>query len=320
VQNYNKKTKMNEFLEPTIKWHPAIELLLIVGAWIFSAILAAGVVLGIAYLMGIEDVAGMMDGQAASLSPIEINQLRWLQVIGHICQFLLPACLFIWIRQKTMRTQYLLLDNLPTAPQFSASVFWLLGSMAFIQFSYYLNQQIPLPEWATDTEKGIAEMVKAFLKMDTIGLLFFNLIVIAVVPAIGEEILFRGVIQRIMIRLTRNPHLGIWLTGIWFSAMHLQLEGFLPRMILGAMLGYLAYWSRSLWLPIGVHLLNNGLQVIAAYLLQQKIIDTDIEKIETFALLPTLVSTVLTLTIAYFLHNFSQKEQVEYLKEVYKED
>lgn len=320
MQNYNKKTKMNDFSAFKTQWHPAVELIVIVLAWFFSAILAGGILIGVGNLMGMDNVTAMMDGRVAKLSAMEINQLRGLQMLGHIGQFLLPAFIFMAIVKKTNQTQYLLLDKIPSFSLFSVAVCWLLGSMAFIQFTYYLNQQIPLPEWATNTEKDIAEMVKAFLKMDSIAILFFNLMVIAVVPAIGEEILFRGIIQRILIRLTQNPHIGIWLTGVWFSAMHLQLEGFIPRMVLGAMLGYLAYWSRSLWLPIGVHFLNNGLQVLAAYLLQKQIIATDIEKIETFALVPTLISTVLTALLAYFLHRSTQNEQTEYLAEVLTDD
>jgi len=88
---------------------------------------------------------------------------------------------------------------------------------------------------------------------------------IAILPAIGEELLFRGVLQRIFANWTKNIHLGVWIAAILFSAMHMQFYGFLPRMMLGVLFGYLFVWSGSLLLPILCHFINNGSAVIYAY-------------------------------------------------------
>ena len=100
--------------------------------------------------------------------------------------------------------------------------------------------------------------------------LLLNLLTVGVVAALGEELVFRGIVQQQMNKFVQNPILSIWITAIIFSAIHMQFVGFLPRMILGAGLGYLFYWSRSLWLPILVHFLFNSLQVVAYYFLGEK--------------------------------------------------
>ena len=101
---------------------------------------------------------------------------------------------------------------------------------------------------------------------------------IAIIPAIGEELLFRGVIQRIFTRWTRSNHWGIWIAAILFSALHMQFYGFVPRMLLGVLFGYLLVWSGSMWLPIIAHFLNNALAVIAMYMIDKELISPKVEE------------------------------------------
>lgn len=86
--------------------------------------------------------------------------------------------------------------------------------------------------------------------------------------------LFRGIVQPKLTEHFKNPILGIWVTAIVFSAIHMQFEGFFPRMILGAMIGYLFYWTNNLWVPIVAHFVNNGLQVVVAYFYKDLIVAT----------------------------------------------
>ena len=94
--------------------------------------------------------------------------------------------------------------------------------------------------------------------MNSISSLLINMVMIGVIPAIGEEFLFRGALQKIFSEWTKNKHLGIWISAILFSAMHLQFYGFIPRMLLGALFGYTLLWTGSLWIPIFGHFVNNG--------------------------------------------------------------
>ena len=101
--------------------------------------------------------------------------------------------------------------------------------------------------------------------MDSIIDLVFNLLVIAIIPAIGEELFFRGYLQQKLIKWNRSPHIGIIITAILFSIIHFQFSGLIPRFILGVLLGYIFYWSSSLWIPIIAHFVNNAQVLIIAY-------------------------------------------------------
>jgi membrane protease YdiL (CAAX protease family) len=101
---------------------------------------------------------------------------------------------------------------------------------------------------------------------------------IAVLPAVGEELLFRGVIQKLFSKITRSHHWGIWISAILFSALHLQFYGFIPRLLLGAMFGYLLVWSGSLWLPILAHFINNAAAVTALFMIDHGYLNPSIEE------------------------------------------
>ena len=149
-----------------------------------------------------------------------------------------------------------------------------LGVMAIISISPLIdvlstwNQGLQLPEslrsiedWMINTEKAAEVATNTLLNTDSWGGFFMNIIIIAIMAGIGEELMFRGVIQKILIGWTKNIHLGILYTAIIFSAIHFQFYGFVPRMILGMVLGYLYIWSKSLWVPVIAHAINNALTV-----------------------------------------------------------
>ena len=156
-------------------------------------------------------------------------------------------------------------------------------STPFISWVIELNANMVLPDfmsgievWMRNSEQQAEILTKAFLTFDGIGSLFYILIIVAVVPALGEELLFRGVLQKIFISWTKNPHIGIWITSILFSALHMQFFGFFPRLLLGLIFGYIFLWSKSLWLPILGHFINNGSVVIASYFYPESIENADI--------------------------------------------
>jgi membrane protease YdiL (CAAX protease family) len=134
-------------------------------------------------------------------------------------------------------------------------------------------------QWMKNAEENAAELTEVFLKVDSTGGLLFNLFMIALLPAIGEELLFRGVIQRIFTRMTQNIHWGIWISAILFSALHIQFYGFVPRMLLGVLFGYLLVWSGSMWLPVLAHFINNGFAVVAMYLIDKNVLNPQVEEI-----------------------------------------
>jgi membrane protease YdiL (CAAX protease family) len=120
--------------------------------------------------------------------------------------------------------------------------------------------------WMTEKEQEADLMIKSLIAAGSFGIMLLNLFTLALMPAIAEEFLFRGVFQRIFTRLFRSGHLAIWLTAFIFSAIHLQFFGFLPRFVLGLVFGYLFFWSGTLWLPVTAHFVNNAFPVIFSYL------------------------------------------------------
>jgi uncharacterized protein len=116
------------------------------------------------------------------------------------------------------------------------------------------------------SEEQAKQMTDVFLNTSSILDLCTNLLIVALLAAFSEELIFRGVIQNLLFEANKNPFLSILCTAIIFSAIHFQFYGFLPRMMMGMFLGYLYYWSGSLWIPILAHAVNNGLAVLFTWM------------------------------------------------------
>lgn len=134
-----------------------------------------------------------------------------------------------------------------------------------------------LETWMQTLEDTAAAATEKMLNVDTIGGLLANLFIIALIPAVGEELTFRGVLQQSLTRGIKNPHVAILLSAALFSFIHFQFYGFLPRMFLGILLGYMFYITGSLWTSILMHFLNNGTAVVLYYLNHKGIIDVDVD-------------------------------------------
>jgi len=250
-------------------------------------------------LFGLSHVVSMINGIDMS-DPASVRMLKFFQVFQTLGLFIAPSLLIAWLMQGNI-FQYL---KLRWPVNFSLAILVIILVFVlnpFINFLGNLNTEMHFPgwlggveKWMRDAEDAAQKLTEAFLKVDNVGGLLFNLFMIAVLPAIGEEFLFRGVIQKILTALTRNQHWGIWLSAALFSALHLQFFGFVPRLLLGAMFGYLLVWSGSIWLPILAHFINNAGAVIALYLVDKGIINSSVEEFGAgieywYYVLPSLV-------------------------------
>lgn len=218
-------------------------------------------------------------------NPETMDLLKYFQVVQAIGLFIVPPIIIGRLYYGKI-SEYLFLNKPFTGASILLVFVLMFFAAPFINFVGELNANMQFPGWLSgieswmkDAEQKAALLTEAFLKVDSMGGLLFNLFMIAFLPAIGEELLFRGVIQRIFTNMTKSPHWGIWISAILFSALHMQFFGFVPRMLLGAMFGYLLIWSGSMWLPIFAHFLNNGIAVIAMYMIDKKMINPDIEEI-----------------------------------------
>ena len=202
--------------------------------------------------------------------PENLRFLKYLQTIQAIGLFIIPAFIIAYLF-NTDSIRYLKFSSISVRP-ITLTIIILLGSIPIINMLNVINEAMQLPEWLSGIEAWMKEkemsaqgLTEAFLRMDSISDLIFNIVMIGVLPAIGEELIFRGVFQRLFAEWTKNIHWGIVIAAILFSAMHMQFYGFLPRLILGILLGYLFYWSGSIWVPILGHFVNNATAVIVYY-------------------------------------------------------
>jgi len=241
--------------------------------------------------------------------PVTLSILKLVQTLSAIGTFIVPPFILAWLFSNRPMN-FLSLDRKPDNFSLLLVLVVMIISTPLVNFLGELNSHLHLPgflkgveDWMRESEDKAAQLTEAFLDMKSPGDLFFNLFMIALLPAVGEELVFRGLVQKIFQQWSKNVHVAVWTTAFLFSAMHMQFYGFLPRMILGGMLGYMLVWSGSLWLPIVAHFINNAAAVIFTYLFQHEISGVDPDKIGTesdfTSLAASLVITVFLFSLLY---------------------
>jgi hypothetical protein len=221
---------------------------------------------------------------AAASTPESVGFLKYFQVLQSIGLFIIPPFILASLYHGSIG-EYLQINRSASASTYFLAAISLLFVIPFINFLGDLNSRMTFPEafsgiesWMRNMEDAAELMVEKFMKVEHISGLLFNLFMIAVLPALGEELMFRGVIQRILTNWTKNHHWGIWIAALLFSAMHMQFYGFIPRMALGAMFGYLLVWTGSMWVPILAHFVNNAMGVLGYFLINKGVISKDVEE------------------------------------------
>jgi len=292
---------------PLLQLGASLLIILTAGAVLFIALFLAGILISGRELETIS--ASFLNDQGDG----DINLLRYILIIQEIAVLMVPALL---IRQ-------ILLDvGQRSHKDFGFPHFNELALVVMLAFCLFpvsgitaeLNSHMQFPNWLSGVEEWMrykedeaAGLINMILPSDTVGIMFLNLVIVALLPAISEELLFRGVFQRIFYGFFKSPHGAIWLTASLFSAIHLQFYGFIPRLILGLAFGYLYYWGGTLWLPVLAHFVNNAVPVVTGYL---NIIDTsgadaDIDLWKQLLILPAplIFSAVILL---YFRNKYNQ--------------
>lgn len=134
-------------------------------------------------------------------------------------------------------------------------------------------------------------------------------VVIAIFAGLTEEVFFRGVLQPLFQNITKNKHAAIWITAIIFSAIHFQFYGFIPRMLLGALFGYLYVYTNNIAVPIWAHILNNGLSLIIGLSIDKTLITSlQAEKIDIMTVLLGIISFALCIGILLFIKKTMDRE------------
>ncbi|WP_223834218.1 CPBP family intramembrane glutamic endopeptidase [Spirosoma profusum] len=274
------------------------------------------VILAISKGMGLQEAQNYLTQLATNpaTSPDSWYVLMLLQAINHLGTFLLPALAY-WYFIEHRQWDSFNARPLSSVVGFSLVTLIVIAFMPFDGLIIEWNRSLHLPEtlapieqWIRDKEKGLEGITKYLTTFQSTGQLLVALLVIAVIPGIGEEVLFRGILQRNLIYWTKNVHVGIWLAAALFSAIHVQFLGFFPRMFLGALFGYLYLWSGNVWVPILAHFVNNGFTVLMVYLHQQRMTSVDIESTESVPIMGSLVAGLVTAGLLVYFRRLNQKD------------
>ena len=201
------------------------------------------------------------------------GSLKWLQFLQTLGTFLLPPILCAWIWDADHQPfRWLKLNQRADWRIFLIAVLVMIVAIPGINLLADLNSRVVLPKSLEfieqifkQQEEVAAALTERFLQADNVLQLILNIGLLALLPALSEELSFRGILQQTLGE--KRTHTAIWITAFIFSAVHMQFYGFVPRMLLGAMFGYAFVWTSSLWVPIVMHFTNNGIAVITYYLL-----------------------------------------------------
>ncbi|KPM48950.1 CPBP family intramembrane glutamic endopeptidase [Jiulongibacter sediminis] len=244
----------------------------------------------------------------------------WALMIGQgvasILTFIL-AGVFYWKVVEKKNLDELNFESVNNLKVFGLVILTQLCFLPLNSWFQEINAAMQLPEALSGVEKfmksmedSLAEMTEYLTQFDTLPKVIFGFFVIAIVAGVGEELIFRGLIQRKLYKGLKNPHTAIWLAAFIFSAIHFQFYGFLPRLFLGAMFGYFFLWTGNLWVPIVAHIFNNGFAVIMYYLANTQVMDAEVAEMEHFPTSMVVGSAFLTGALLWYFNKMAKESRV----------
>lgn len=289
--------------------HPFVQFIYLVLLVLAGLIVAS--VIGVFILMG---AGGISSGQVPVLDSSNIEAMKWAQLVYTLGGFLLPAWFFASVIMRNTDA-YLPVHDAGKPVLILLVILLMVVSMPMMEWLITINRNMILPDslaglerWMQEMEDENSQLTKRMLEMPDTASFIFNLVVIAFIPALAEEFLFRGCVQGIFKQWFGNGHAAVWASAALFSFIHFQFYGFLPRMALGVLFGYLVLLSGSLWPAVLAHLLNNGFAVVATYLYQHQYISSDMDEKAVFPVFSYLMSFGLTLGVLFLYRKKAQSK------------
>lgn len=262
----------------------------------------ASVVFAMANGMGMSEMAENPNALYDYMGLVEVLTTQMLYTI--VFTFMTP-----WFYMKVIAKQPLSSITNERKVDPKVAIGTVIGTFSFLFVNAYFiewnaNFQFPefmsgFEEWARDLEEQLAEATEKFTSFNSFGEFLFGFFVIAVLAGIGEEIFFRGVLQNSLHKLTKNPHAAIWISAFIFAAIHMQFYGLVPRMLLGAVFGYLYVWSGNIWYPIIAHMANNGIAVIMTYTVS----DVNLEETEAIPVVYQIIGVAVFIAFIFLFRN-----------------
>ncbi len=221
--------------------------------------------------------------QRLASSGARADIVRYMIALQAVALFIAPsACIAFMFRNQEI--PFLRFKKISSVQIYLIAGAAILLSLPFINLLAELNRQLidglmGTDNWMALSEANAKRITEALLLNSEWSSLFLNIGTMALIPAISEELFFRGTIQGLIERGSKNVHIAVIGSALLFSAMHVQFYGFIPRAAMGIFMGYLYIWYRSLWLPIVVHFVNNSAAVILYFLIQREYVPQWVENI-----------------------------------------
>ena len=233
----------------------------------------------------------------------ELGMLRISQISSQLLIFVVPPILYAcMVKEKPVKS--LGFNSIPLWSLLGIVMMFAILPVNNIFAEW--NSRLTLPESMATFEKMIkalqeeaTQLTDTMLNVNNVSGLIINLIMIAGLAAFGEELLFRSLLQPFLIKSCKNIHIGIFITSVIFSLVHFEFYGFLPRLVLGLLLGYMFYYSRSIWVPMIMHFVNNGTVVVIYFLNNKGITNIDVETFGQAKLLPLILSIAVMIGLFY---------------------
>ncbi|WP_462281740.1 lysostaphin resistance A-like protein [Salinivirga cyanobacteriivorans] len=304
--DYHKRPTATQFL---------VRLLMLLFMMVAGNLIFVGLAAGVSIVVWDYNFFSQPEMLAQISNSSMLPVVRFFQAMQTIGMFLFPGIAWALLYDKPVMRGLDIKKSISTEAIFG-TLLMVIVALPMINALAAINEALNLPEWLNaleqnfrSTEARAMEFMEALLNTESIGTLFINLLVIGVLPAISEEVLFRGVLQKEFNRITRKPILSVIIAAIVFAALHYQFFTFLPRVALGVMLGLVYLWSKNLWVPIALHFFNNGLSVLAWFWLSPEQIDGSVDNIgtPTFMWPLAIVSVILLVALMYGLHQHFRK-------------
>ncbi len=283
MQNILKNTAGGE--NATVPWVLLLILTGYVVAALFTFTILSQLLIGMVFGIDMSEIVTLMSNPRESTDARGVIML--MQGITSVGMFIATPIFFIYMNLHLKIRDFVVIPEDAVRP-FFMTILIMLCFMIANSLVIEWNQGIKMPEalswfenWAQEKELQLEELTEYLTSFASIDQFLIGLFVIAVIPAVGEELLFRGLIQNLFAKAFKNAHTAIWFTAFLFGVMHLQFYGVVPRILLGALFGYLYYWSGSLSIAMLGHFINNGLTLILLYLSQLDVVDFDPTDTET---------------------------------------
>ena len=257
------------------------------------------------WLFGIEDTSAILQGTLSQ--PGDVDVFLFIQGLTSIGGFVLTSMMFAVLETGEFKKRLGL--TVPVAFKLiGVTILAIIAAQFFIEFLVSINKVIPLPSslsFLVEYQKKTEELTNAMMGFKDIGHLITTTLVMAVIPAIGEEFFFRGLLLGGLLRGKVNAVFSILLTGVIFSFSHFEYNNLIAIAALGSFLGYLYYLSGSLWLPIAAHFTNNFLAVLLKFLFNVGYISEDVANSET-PIYMTVISMTLFFALIFLLRRWKQ--------------